>query len=300
MNRPFLEKEKKKGLLAAILAPFFISLSIILTKIIGGSVQPLIIGGLGSLFAVPCLFMIYRLTKMSLNFSKIWKDLRSPVLEVLLSKAIIGQALIITGFTMTTAVKSVLLLRLEPIFVFIFTVILHKEKAHLPKILLLSALLVGSILVVAPSGNMPGPNLGDGLVVLSLLFFSYSYIPTKKIVLKTSPAELNILCSLIGGIALSLAALCFCSPQSFVLPAQSWELIAFYSLVFHIIASSLYFYAFKTLKAWIIASFLSLEVVFGLILAYFMLHETMTPQQMLGAIIVLIATVFIGRFDSSG
>ncbi|MBY0357502.1 MAG: DMT family transporter [Candidatus Obscuribacterales bacterium] len=300
MNRPFLEQEKSKGLAAAILAPFFIALSIILTKIIGTAVHPLIIGGAASLFSVPCLFVIYRLMKMPLEFGVIWKDLRRPFIEVLFSRAIIGQALIITGFTMTTAVKSVLLLRLEAVFVFIFSVLLHKEKAHLPKILLLSALLIGSILVVAPSGDMPGPNLGDGLVVLSLLFLSYSYIPTKKVVLKASPGGLNILCSLIGGIALTLLSVICCSPQALNLSVQSWQLIAAYSLVFHIIAASLYFYAFKTLKAWIIASFLSLEVVFGLILAFFMLHETMTPLQIFGAAIVLIATAGIGRFDSSG
>jgi len=76
-------------------------------------------------------------------------------------------------------------------------------------------------------------------------------------------------------------------------------LIAGYTISFSVIGASLYFYAFKTLKAWVIASFLSLEVVFGSILAFVLLKESMTPLQMIGAAIVLAATAAISLIEKT-
>lgn len=283
-----------KGLASATLAPFFIALSIIVTNMAGREAPPLVIAGLGTLISVPFLVLLAVVSKIDLQISRLLNELRMPFLKVLLTRNVIGSAMIVTGFTMTTAIKAVLLLRLEPVFVFIWSMIFFKEKAGPKKLMALSALLVGSGLVVAPNEAVGGPNLGDALVVLSLIFLSYSYIPTAEVVQKSSSAGLNILTNVIAGVVIT--AIAFCVPgQNLKLTANGLMLITAYAITFSVIGVSLYYYAFKTMKPWVIASFLSLEVVFGTVLAFFILKESMAPLQVVGAVIVLIATVVIAR-----
>ena len=284
-----------KGLAAAVLAPFFIAFSIILIKMAGTMAQPLVIAGLGTLISVPLLWAARLATKSPPDLNIFLGQMRTPFLKVLVTRSLIGQFLIITGFTMTTAVKAVLLLRLEPLFVFAWSMLLHHEKPRPIKLFLLLALVAGSLLVVAPHDHLDGINVGDLLVVLSLIFFSYSYLPTHEVVAKANPADLNIFANLIGGSILTLLALAIFHLSAMQISPTAFQLIAGYALVFPVIGASLYFYAFKTLKPWVIASFLSLEVVFGLILAVLILHETIAPLQLAGAVIVLAATVGIGR-----
>jgi len=297
-KREATELKFDKSIAAAILAPFFIALSIIITNMAGSVAPPLVIAGLGALFSVPFLLALAFLSKTDLQVSKILNELRTPFLQVLITRAILGSAMIVTGFTMTTAIKAVLLLRLEPIFVFIWSMIYFDEKPKPKKLIALTFLAIGSGLVVAPNEAMGGPNWGDALIVASLLFLSYSYIPTQAVVQKSSPAGLNILTNTIGGIIITAVA--FAMPgQTIKLTAHALWLISGYALVFSVIGVTLYYYAFKTLKPWVIASFLSLEVVFGLILAYYILHETMAPIQMAGAVIVLAATAWIARLSAT-
>lgn len=290
--------------LAALLAPFFIALSIIIAKIAGNGANPLAIAGISSLMAVPMLLAGQVIMRRKLSFAPLFTQVRRPFLKVLLTRAIMGQALIVSGFTMTTAVKAVLLLRLEPIFVYLWTLSRGHEKPSLSKIGLLSLLLVGSLLVVLPpagAGSLAtastGINLGDFYVVAALVFLSYSYMPTQEVVHKADPAALNILTSLFGGLAICAGAAT--SPGALLLSTERLWLVAANSFVFFVVASSLYFFAFKALKPWVIASFLSLEVVFGLILAAVILNERVSFIQLLGATVVLVVTLIIGRRQQS-
>jgi len=287
-----------KGVVAAILAPFFIALSIILTKMAGNNAPPLVIASIGPLLSVPILFTATRLLKVNLGVRNLLTTLRVPFFKVVLSRSILGQGLIISGFTMTTAIKAVLLLRLEPLFVFIWSILYRGEKPKALKLLMLTLLIVGSALVVAPQGATGGPNIGDALVVTSLLFLSYSYLPTEEVVKAGNPGGFNIMANLFGGLTLLAVAAVLNHEQLLHLSVKAFAYIAGYSVVFFGFALSLYLYAFKTLKPWVIASFLSLEVVFGLIQAHFMLHETMAPLQLCGAVVVLAATFAIGRLPA--
>ncbi len=256
----------------------------------------MVIAGLGALISLPFLLAISFLSKTDLQIPKLLTELRTPFIKVLLTRAIIGSGLIVAGFTMTSAIKSVLLLRLEPVFVFLWSMLFFHEKPKPKKVIALTLLLIGSAMVVAPNGAVDGPNLGDALIVISLLFLSYSYIPTQRIVEKCSPAGLNIMTNLLGGSALAVIA--FNIPDQPVhISMRGIELITGYSITFSVIGCGLYFYAFKTLKPWIIASFLSLEVVFGSVLALLLLKETMSPFQILGAVIVLAATAWIAKLS---
>jgi drug/metabolite transporter (DMT)-like permease len=313
------------------------------------------------------------ITRERLDLKRLVTDLRVPFLKVLLSRSIIGQIMIVYGFTMTTAFKGILLLRIEPLFVYLWTLYYRREQPTAKKIALLLALIGGSVLAVLPSGTIEsaalcastngatntglastvvassapangailaqvgatgaahiavaapvvahaagsafgttahgalvaalarapiivnsGPCLGDVLVVCSLLFISFSYDPTREIVQAASPAGLNLLLNFLGGLIVAVAVFIM-QPQQFAIGAQTLGVIAAYSVVFFILAASLYFEAFRTLKPWVISSFLSLEVVFGLVISVLLLHQSFTALQLVGCAIVVAVTIAIGR-----
>ena len=345
---------KHKGHIAAILAPFFISLSVILANQAGQSANPLVISALAPLISVPILFVVALITREQLQLRCLVTELRAPFLKVLLSRSVIGQVMIVYGFTMTTAFNAVLLLRIEPLFVFLWGLYYGRVEPKLGKIALLLALIGGSVLAVIPSGSTSStfaavatagatsgtalasstrsasataagailnqgvasshvvanaataavaqvpsiatgvPFLGEALVVGSLLFISFSYGPTEEIVRMAGPTGLNLLLNLLGGVIVA-AVVVVIQPQQFAISGQSLGVIASYSVVFFVLAASLYFEAFRTLKPWVIASFLSLEVVFSLLLSGVLFHQSFTPMQLLGSAIVVAATIAIGK-----
>jgi len=292
------------GILAAISAPFFIALSITLVKLAGVSASPFAISGIASVISIPFLLIpyLFKLSNNSANnppkidFSVFFKGMRGPFLQVLFTRAIVGQILIVTGFTMTTAVKAILLLRLEPAFVLFWSALFRLESPKPLKVLATLFLIVGAVIVVGPKEAFVTPNLGDWLIALSLLVISYSYLPGQKIMESVKSSDLAIMLNSISAIPLLALSFAFGQPIT-ELSANAWLMIALYAVDFFVIALTLYFYALKSVKPWVIASLFSLEVIYGIALAYFVFHETMTAHQILGATVILLSTIFITKFQ---
>jgi len=287
-----------KGLAAAVVAPFFIALGVMVVKHAGQLAPPLLITAYSALMSVPILVLWQKIRRSDLELDKLFSEVRGPFLQVLITRSLIGSAMLVIGFTLTSAVKSILLLRLEALFVFAWSVYFKKERATAGKLSLLLALVIGSVLVVLPVGDVGGfsgsLNWGDLLIVISLIFFSYSYIPTEAVVAKVAPTNVNIVANTIGGITVLLVALVVNAQQAFVLSQSALVLIFAYSCLFSVVGINLYYFAFKTIKPWIIACFLSLEVVYGIPLAWCMHGEVLTAWQAVGAVTVVAATTGIG------
>jgi drug/metabolite transporter (DMT)-like permease len=284
------------GILAAISAPFFIALSITFVKLAGVTASPLAISGIASVISLPFLFFPYLIKPTKIDFAVFFKDLRSPFLQVLFTRAILGQILIVTGFTITTAVKSILLLRLEPAFVLFWSVVFRLESPNPLKVLATLFLIVGALIVVGPKEAFINPNLGDWLIALSLFVISYSYIPAKKVMERVKSSDFAIVLNAVSAVLLLVLSFFFGNPIV-SLTANVWLMITLYAVDFFVIALTLYFYALKTVKPWVIASLLSLEVVYGIILAFLVFKETMAAHQILGATVILLSTIFITKFQ---
>jgi drug/metabolite transporter (DMT)-like permease len=302
--------EQSKGILAAVLSPFFIALGVMVAKMAGHSgAQPLLITAISGLMSVPFLLPLQKLGRTKSDLAVLFGEMRRPFLQLLVSRSIIGSALVVVGFTMTTALKSVLLLRVEALFVFAWSVYYKKEKATAGKIVLLLILILGSVLVVMPSSGLHQPaalalapseglNLGDVLIVTALLFISFSYIPTEEVITKASPTSVNIIANTVSGIFILLVMLLACPQAVFTLSAKALSFIFGYAVIFCVLAVNIYYFAFKTIKPWIIACFMSLEVVYGVPLAWLIHAESLTLLQAIGAVIVMAATAGIGLLNA--
>jgi drug/metabolite transporter (DMT)-like permease len=299
-----IDRSRIPGLISAVLSPFFIALGVMVAKKAGHSgAAPFIITAGSALISLPFLLCMQNPRRTKADLAILFGTMRRPFLQLLLSRSLIGSAMVVVGFTMTTAIKSVLLLRVEALFVFFWSVYFKKEKASISKILLLLALVLGSVMVVMSSGSavlspalaaQEGLNWGDGLIVMALLFLSYSYIPTEELVSAVSPTSVNITANAVSG-AFILVAMLIASPHDvFSLSHQALKYITEYALTFSVVGVNLYYFAFKTIKPWIVASFLSLEVIYGVPLAWYMHGETLDLLQTLGAGLVMAATAGIG------
>lgn len=295
LERSLMQKFDK-GIAASLLAPFFIALSILTVKSVGPGVPALSIAGFGSLLAVPFLIGLNAATGKPADIKEVLAKAPGPFTEVLLSRGIIGEILIIWGFTLTTAVKSILLLRLEPLFVLLWSVVLLKERPSLTKFGLMILLVVGTLFVVSPDDKISALNLGDVLIVASLLVLSYGYVPTLRVVQKANPEGLNVLTSLIGGVVLSAISIAMYGTAAFPQTVSQWGGIIAYTLTFFVFGCTLYFYAFKSVKPWVISSLLSLEVIYGLLLALVLAHESISVPQIVGTAVMLCTTIAIALY----
>ncbi len=284
-----------RGIVSAILAPIFIAIAVMFVNFAGKYAHPFLIAALSPLISILFLFPILWVSKEKLFFKEMFTNLKIPFYKVLFFRSIIGQVLIVWGFTSTTLVKSILLLRLEPLFVLIWSVFLLGEKSTVKKFILVGLLIIGTLFVVSPNDPISAINVGDLMIIAALASLSYSYIPTEKIVKKSNALSLTAVSNLVSGIFLTVIALLIFSGPAFNISLTGWGLILGGLLAFNVIGITLFFYAFKTVKPWIISSFLSLQVIVGIFLAIVFAGEAMTNMQIIGAIIIMAATYLIGR-----
>lgn len=289
----------ERHLIPAILAPAFIALSIIIIKIAGLDTHPLLIAGLSPLIAVPFLFAWLILRKERLQLRLILKDYAKPFLMLLASRCVVGQIVLVLGFVLTSAVKAVLLLRLEPVFVLIWSIVLLGEKPRAAKFLITMILIAGAALVVNPANELSAPNLGDALICLALFFLSYSYIPTQRIMERADALTVSLLANIAGGSIITAIAFALLPPASLVISSKAFGWLCLYALTFFVLGANLYFVAFRTVKPWIIASLLSLEVSFGLLFALIAFAEVPTTSQLLGMVIIVAATIATGVYSKA-
>lgn len=286
-------------LLAAVAAPIFIAASISAAKLAGNLIDPFVVAGAAPLVSVPFIFAWTRIRGIPYDGRVLFREHKRELFQLLVSRCVVGQILIVSGFILTTAAKAVLLLRLEPLFVLLWGVVLNGERPGRKKIGLTLLLIWGAYLVVAPHAGHIEVTRGDVLIILALLLLSYSYIPTKQIMSSCEPVSLSLLTNFCAGIVI-LLPIAILSPERFMnISLQGLGYLLAYSLLLFVFGMILYFYAFRGLAPWLIASFLSLEVVVGLLLAHLLFGENPTTYQYVGAAIMVCCTIASARESDS-
>lgn len=175
---------KTQGIIQAILASFFIGLSYVLSSQANKAMNPITFTTLSSLLSSLILFSCMKLLKKNLRIRKLLNENLKEVLQIVFFRAFLGSLILSFGMRFTNATRASFLSRLEPVFVLSLSYILLKEKIQLKQILLIFFLVFGGFLISFSGdiGVFTNYNLGDLLVVISLLLFSYSYFPAKKFV----------------------------------------------------------------------------------------------------------------------
>lgn len=137
--------------------------------------------------------------------------------------------------------------------------------------------------------------IGDLLVILSLAFFAYTYIPCRKLSQKINPLNSTFVTTMLGDLLLIPITLILTPISSFYLSSYGILVMMAYALFLGVIGISLWYKSLETVKLWIVSSILTIGTVAGALFAFFWLKETLNTVQIIGGTIVLISSFLISK-----
>lgn len=218
---------------------------------------------------------------------KIKEILYSLILSVLLFMVFITMTI---GVKYTTATNASFLISLSVIFIPFFSWIFNKEKPKKSIFIILIIALIG-IMLLTLDKNLEF-HIGDILCLICSLLFSFHVLITERFVKNNNPITLGVL--QFGGVAL-LSFLVQYPIEKFTLPKNEkfWISLMILSVFCTALAYIIQTVSQKKLSSTLIGLILSLEPIFSGIFGYFILNEYLSPQQYIGAFLLLISIIYV-------
>ena len=218
---------------------------------------------------------------------KIKEILYSLILSVLLFMVFITMTI---GVKYTTATNASFLISLSVIFIPFFSWIFNKEKPKKSIFIVLIIALMG-IMLLTLDKNLEF-HIGDILCLICSLLFSFHVLITERFVKNNNPITLGVL--QFGGVAL-LSFLVQYPIEKFTLPKNEkfWISLMILSVFCTALAYIIQTVSQKKLSSTLIGLILSLEPIFSGIFGYFILNEYLSPQQYIGAFLLLISIIYV-------
>ncbi|KAF2956605.1 DMT family transporter [Marinitoga sp. 38H-ov] len=255
---------------------------LILVTFIWGSTFPLVKVTVGGDDVY--IFLALRFAIASLLSFIIWKKQNfkyGVIIGLFIALGFITQTI---GLTLTTASKSGFITSLYIILTPLFSFLVEKEKPHINHIIALPLAAIGSYFL---SGGINGINLGDILTFICAIAFALSMVyitKYSKIVEETSLLGYQFLI-----VALLNGALAFTKPINITLPMVG---TAIFTAVFASTLATLIQLKYQKVVSTNTTAFIFVgEPIFAMLSAYIFLKETMTTQQIIGALILLSALI---------
>lgn len=194
----------------------------------------------------------------------------------------------------TSVANATLLANNAPIFVALGAWVLWRERPTRAFALGLVLALAGSALL-SRGGFVPGQStlLGDGLALLTGLFYSGYFLTVKRLRTRFTTAAIMTWSAMVGAALLLPAAWLM---EGSLLPASlaGWSVVLALALFSHVGGQSLITYAMAQLPAGFSALTLLIQPVGAAIFAWILFGEALGPLQLTGGLIVL-AGIWLAR-----
>ena len=218
---------------------------------------------------------------------KIKELIYSLILSIVLFLVFITMTI---GVKYTTATNASFLISLSVIFIPFFSWIFNKEKPKKSIFIVLIIALIG-IMLLTLDKNLEF-HIGDILCLICSLLFSFHVLITERFVKNNNPITLGVL--QFGGVAL-LSFLVQYPIEKFTLPKNEkfWISLMILSVFCTALAYIIQTVSQKKLSSTLIGLILSLEPIFSGIFGYFILNEYLSPQQYMGAFLLLISIIYV-------
>ena len=168
------------------------------------------------------------------------------------------------------------------------------QKLSIPSLIGLALGFVGVALLVWPEEMRLRPQVGWQLLVLAAAFvWASGTIVYRNSALQLGPIAFNAMIMLVGGVMLGAAGV-----ATGELPDWHWEWRGMSAIVFlAVFASAITYTAFtwlmKNARTDRVATFAYVNPAIATVLGWIVLGETLTPQQMLGMLVVLGGVVLV-------
>lgn len=197
------------------------------------------------------------------------------------------------AITFTTASNVSILIASIPIFTLISQRIVFKEKITLNKMLGVILSFIGILLVVTAQGgiDLSSKNtLGNILAILAALSWVAYNMVTYKFKGKYNSVTITTYQMIWGTIFLS-PSLTWAEKS---IPSTKAILgILYLTLFCSLVAYLIYIRVLKALGATVLTTYINIQPIISLILAYIFLNENITLKQLLGSSVILIGVLFV-------
>lgn len=277
-------QENHKYNICMFIATIFFGMTYVLTKICLNYSTELHIISFRFLiaFVISLIFLQRKIFPL-----KIKEILYSLILSVLLFMVFITMTI---GVKYTTATNASFLISLSVIFIPFFSWIFNKEKLKKNIFVVIFIALIGIILLTLDK-NLEF-HIGDILCLICSLLFSFHVLITERFVKNNNPITLGVL--QFGGVAI-LSFLVQYPIEKFTLPKNEkfWISLMILSVFCTALAYIIQTVSQKKLSSTLIGLILSLEPIFSGIFGYFILNEYLSPQQYIGAFLLLISIIYV-------
>ena len=187
----------------------------------------------------------------------------------------------------TTVANATLLPNFAPVFVAAGAWLFLKERIRLPFLAGMAAAMAGTAMMVGTSFTIDRARFwGDALGLATAVFYAGYLLSVKNLRSRFSTATVmaysgTVTCAAV--LATAMAAGERMLPES----GRGWAVLAAMGLVSHVGGQGLIAYALALLKAGFSSVGLLLQPVLATVLAWALFHETLSPLQAAGGILVL-------------
>jgi drug/metabolite transporter (DMT)-like permease len=193
------------------------------------------------------------------------------------------------SISLSTVAIGLLTYSTFPVFVILFEPLFFREKLHLSSLFFSIVALAGIFLIVPEFDLHNNITLGVFYGVLSGVSFAFLSIYNRKLVQEYSAIEIAFFQNLGAFICLlPMAVISF--P---VITGKDLLLLALLGIVFTGLAHSLFISGMHKIKARTAGIIATLEPVYGIILAFILLHEIPTLRVISGGVLILVVVVVI-------
>ena len=285
--------ENYYGLIAAILSPFFSSVSTIFKSEAAKTLSPLVVVSFGGIIGSVILLVIAFIRRERISRKLIRENIKDLALLVIL-RFMLGEIIFTYGLVKTSAIKVIFFTKIEPYFVLILGWFLLKEKIKSKDLVLLTIHLFGALLL-STGGFILIPHEGDMLIILAMFCFASSYIFGKRVSHNLGPTLGNAIPMGIANLILFPFAIFSSSSNIFSYSIKGWEYLLIYVVLFNVIALTLWFYSLKMVKGWIVSALRYIGPVLGAPVAYMLFGQTLNPAQIMGALIIITTSFLIAK-----
>jgi drug/metabolite transporter (DMT)-like permease len=222
--------------------------------------------------------------------TKIEKADRIRLLLCAVTGIAINQLFFLKGLSLTYPIHAALLLLITPILIVFIAAWILKERLGLLKITGLALGISGALVLILAkdsSGNSNNVVLGDILIIINAISYTIYFILVKPLMLKYNPIVILRWVFTIG--------LVFVLPFGWVeftqIPWERYTAIDFISMGLIVMSGTFLAYLFnlygiKTLGASIAGFYIYTQPVFAALIAMFFLHEQLSLDKIIAALLI--------------
>lgn len=283
---------KTQALIAVVVVQILFGVNYVISKVIVGTIPPLIWAAFRVIVAASALFAISVALKRPRP--KLNADFFRHIIPYSLLGVIINQGSFLVGLHYTTPTNSSILNTLIPVFTLLFVTLAGQEKASLRRVIGFILALSG-VLALRNVEDFSISNqtlVGDGLTILNCLSYAVFLSVSKKFISTHDTLWITTWMFIFGSMGLTLLSLP--SWKDFQLPDLSGEMIGF--MIFSILGSTLLAYllnnwALARLRSSSVALFIYMQPVVASMLAWLWFGDLPTVRTLLSSGLIFVGMV---------